>query len=124
MESRSSRLLAPEVKPVEPVVEATQPEPPKGKAPDISIREAARTGNIEAVKQHLDAGTDVDDAKDVVGYTPLHPAAYYGHKEVAELLIANGADLEAKNKIGYTPLHSAATKGPQGSRRTANRRRC
>ena len=33
--------------------------------PDISIQEAARDGKIEAVKQHLAAGTDVD-AKDII----------------------------------------------------------
>ena len=53
---------APETKPAEPVAEATKPTTPP-KAPDISIRDAAREGNIEAVKQHLTAGTDVD-AKD------------------------------------------------------------
>ena len=44
---------APEAKPVEPVAEASQPEPPTAKAPDISIHDAARDGNIEVVKQHL-----------------------------------------------------------------------
>jgi predicted component of type VI protein secretion system len=33
---------------------------PTDKAPDISIHEAARDGHIAAVKQHLDAGTDVN----------------------------------------------------------------
>ena len=33
------------------------------KAPDISLFDAAMKGNIEAVKQHLAAGTDVN-AKD------------------------------------------------------------
>ena len=42
------------------------PEPP-----DISIHEAVGTGNIEAVKQHLAAGTDVN-AKDNYKSTPLH----------------------------------------------------
>ena len=37
-----------------------QPEPPTAEAPDISIHEAAEEGNIEAVKQHLAAGTDVN----------------------------------------------------------------
>ena len=36
------------------------PEPPTAKAPDISIGDAAFKGNIEAVKQHLAAGTDVN----------------------------------------------------------------
>jgi len=29
-------------------------------APDISIRDAAREGNIKAIKQHIAAGTDVN----------------------------------------------------------------
>ena len=49
-----------ELKGGEPVVEATQPEPPTVKAPDILIHEAVAEGNIEAVKQHLNAGTDVN----------------------------------------------------------------
>jgi predicted component of type VI protein secretion system len=36
------------------------PEPPKAEAPDISIHEAAMDGDIEAVKQHLAAGADVN----------------------------------------------------------------
>ena len=49
--------------------------------PDISILEAARKGNIKAVKQHLAAGTDVD-AKSDNGSTPLLNAAFKGHKEI------------------------------------------
>ncbi|MDE2643131.1 MAG: ankyrin repeat domain-containing protein, partial [Verrucomicrobiota bacterium] len=50
------------------------PEPPTAKAPEISIHKAAYQGNIEAVKQHIAAGTDVN-AKDDSGWTPLHWAA-------------------------------------------------
>ena len=84
-----------------------QPETTTAKAPDISIHEAAYTGNIEAVKQHIAAGTDVN-AKASRGWTPLHSVAT---KEIAELLIANGADVNAKDKIGGTPLHLAAHSG-------------
>lgn len=42
--------------------------------------------------------------KDRWGFTPLHRAARYGQKELVELLIANGADVNAKDKWGYTPL--------------------
>jgi len=73
---------------------------------ELSIHKAAEAGNIEAVKQHLAAGTDVD-AKDMIGTTPLHLAAWEGHKEVVELLIANGADVNAKDKDGTTPLDRA-----------------
>ena len=37
----------------------------------------------------------------------LHLAAGEGHKEVAELLIAKGADVNAKNAIDETPLDLA-----------------
>ena len=58
--------------------------------PDISIHDAAHTGNIEAVKKHLASGADLN-TKDSEGGTPLHHAAWNGHKEVAELLIEKGA---------------------------------
>ena len=74
------------------------PEPP-----DVSIHDAAKKGNIEAVKQHLAAGTDVD-AKTEQGLTPLHVAAIEGHKEILKLLIAKGAEVNAKDKRGRTPL--------------------
>ena len=68
--------------------------------PDISIWDAAEKGNIEAVKQHLAEGVDVN-AKHGVGQTPLREAARWGHKEIAELLIAKGADVNAKTDGGF-----------------------
>ena len=114
-----------------PPVEA-KPESPTAKAPDISIHKAAFRGNLEAVKQHLAAGADVnakeDDGghKEIVelliakganvnagdgGWTPLHCATWGGHKEITELLIANDADVNAKDDVGGTPLHYAANEG-------------
>ena len=86
----------------------TKPESSTAKAPDISIHDAAEGGNIEAVKQQIAAGTDVN-AKDEWGVTPLHNAAT---KEIVELLIAAGADVHAKgDEAGETPLHNAAYEG-------------
>ena len=75
-----------------------------------ALLDAAKKGDIEAVKQHLAAGADVN-AKTADGTTPLHNAAVYGHTEVAELLIANGANMNAiivsgRNQ-GKTPLDLA-----------------
>jgi len=72
----------------------------------FALFKAAAKGNIEAVKQHLDGGADVN-AKDGGGWTPLHFAAWFGHTEVAELLIAKGADVNAKDHTGRTPLNEA-----------------
>ncbi len=99
-------------KPAETVTQAAKPEQTTAKALDISIKDAITKGNIEAVKQRLAAGTDVN-AKDKDGRTPLHFATGKGHKEIAELLIASGADVNAKDLPGKgrTPLHSAAEGG-------------
>ena len=60
-----------EATPVEPVAKAATPEPQTAKAPDISIHDGAKDENIEVVKQHLAAGTDVN-AKDRIRCTALH----------------------------------------------------
>ncbi|MDA7618156.1 ankyrin repeat domain-containing protein [Verrucomicrobia bacterium] len=78
-------------------------------APDISIHDAAAKGNIEAFKQHLAAGTDVN-AKDEKGWAPLHFMAVAGNKEIAELLINSGAVVHANTDTGWTPLHLADKK--------------
>jgi len=63
----------------------------------IKLREAIREGDIEAVKRHLAAGMDVN-ARDDNGWNSLHLAAENGHKEIAELLIEKGANVNAKDK--------------------------
>ena len=93
--------------------ESQPPEPTTVKTPDISIHEAVAEGNIESVKQHLAAGTDVN-AKDKGGGTPLHIATISDHTEAAELLIAESADVNAKTTSGYTPLHYAAGNSHKG----------
>ena len=87
-----------------------QPEPTTAKAPEIDIYGAAYSGNIDAVKQHLAAETDVN-AKNEWGGTPLHYATFGGHKEVVELLIASVSDVNAKDVGGATPLHLASLVG-------------
>ena len=81
------------------------------------IHDAAKTGDLAGVQAELDKGVDVDeDDGSSPAMTPLHWAARVGHKEVAELLIATGADVNAIDQLGrtgwaawhVTPLHEAA----------------
>ena len=74
-----------------------------------ALFDAAINGDIEAVKQHLAAGTDVD-AKNYGG-TALFSAAGLGHKEVVELLIAEGAGVNVNGRYGETSLNFAALNG-------------
>ncbi len=73
----------------------------------VGLHEAALTGNFEAVRQHIDAGSDLN-AQDDYGSTPLIVAATFGRPDVATALIDAGADLEAGNNEGSTPLHIAS----------------
>ena len=43
------------------------------------------------------------------GWSALHLAAHYGHRDVVEALLAAGADVDtaARNEIGNTPLMAA-----------------
>jgi len=66
-----------------------------------SIQKAAIDGNIEAVKRHLAAGTDLN-AKGVDSWISLHFASIFGHKEIVELLCKQGGktgvELKAEGK--------------------------
>ena len=78
-----------------------------GCGPSVDIHQAVFDGNIEAVKQHLDTGAEVDAKDDKFVGTFLHWAAAGGQNEIVELLIAKGADVNATDGDGDTPLHLA-----------------
>ena len=80
---------------VKPVAEIIPAEPPP--PPSISIWDAARAGDLEAVRGHIDSRENLDepDAGDPLKPTPLHCAVASGHKAVAELLLTRGVDINA-----------------------------
>lgn len=76
--------------------------------PKIDIHTAVLSGNIEIVKQHIEAQSDINDKEAMSGSTPLISAASFGKKEIAKALIDAGADLSLTNNDGATALHTAA----------------
>ena len=82
-----------------------------GQNPESALRSAAIDGNIEAVKRHLAAGANVN-APNTYGWTALYWASSRGHKEIVELLIANGAYVNPTSDRGVTPLDGAIDPHP------------
>jgi len=76
-------------------------------APPIGLHMAVLQGNVDAVRQHIEAGSDLNQ-KDAFGSSPLILASVFGKTEVAQVLIDAGADLHIRNTEGGTPLHVAA----------------
>jgi ankyrin repeat protein len=77
---------------------------------EIGPFEACVLGQADQLKAMLAADRDLIGRYTPDGFTLLHLAAFFGQPEVAEMLLAAGADAnaEARNKIRVRPLHSAA----------------
>ncbi len=76
--------------------------------PKININTAVFSGNLEAVKQHIEAQTNINEKDPMSGSTPLITAITFEKNEIAKALIDAGADLTIKNNDGSTALHVAA----------------
>jgi ankyrin repeat protein len=69
---------------------------------------AAFAGRADLVQAFLKKDQTQVRAKTDWGETALHIAATYNHVKVAEVLLAQGADVNASSESGLTPLHRAA----------------
>ncbi|MHC4546381.1 MAG: ankyrin repeat domain-containing protein, partial [Planctomycetota bacterium] len=68
---------------------------------------AITEGDLDYIKTTLEENPKFVNSKDESGYTPLILAASAGNKDLCEVLIANGANLEAHGQHG-TALYEAA----------------
>jgi ankyrin repeat protein len=83
-------------------------------AANSPVADAARQGDIDAVKALLKDGADVNAAMGD-GMTALHWAAERGDLELTNVLLYAGANVAAVTRVGqYTPLHIAARTGNTG----------
>ncbi len=76
--------------------------------PSMGLHEAALVGNLDVVRQHISAGTDLNVKDPTGGASPLLIAATFGKTDVANALIDAGADINLPNNEGSTPLLIAA----------------
>lgn len=78
------------------------------KKPEMDLQSAILSGNLEVVKQHIEAGTDINAKDAMSGSTPLITATTFDKREIAKALIDAKADLNLKNNDGASALHVAA----------------
>ncbi|WP_341812568.1 ankyrin repeat domain-containing protein [Wolbachia endosymbiont (group A) of Conops quadrifasciatus] len=77
-----------------------------------SLHDAAKDGDLEAVKHFIHEGANVNEANRD-GWTPLHYAAWKGYFEVVKLLIDKRANIDAENIYRERPIHLAAAGNDQ-----------
>lgn len=76
------------------------------------LLEACETCNLDVAKEILSEGNVDVNAPGPDGDKPLNIACLYGHTEMVQLLLENGADAAKVNEMdGSTPHHDAAAGG-------------
>ncbi|MDE0457725.1 MAG: ankyrin repeat domain-containing protein, partial [Chromatiales bacterium] len=84
-----------------------------GPRPDPVLFEAAGRGDAGAVRAWLARGGSAS-ARHTDGTALLHWAQEYGHRDLALLLLREGADVNAVDRDEVTALHRAADRGDAG----------
>lgn len=86
----------------------SEPSKVSVKPPQIDIHTAVLTENLDALNQHIAAGTNLNEKDPFGGSSPLITAAVFGKSQMAQVLIDAGADINFQNNDGSTALHTSA----------------
>ncbi|KAA3609612.1 MAG: ankyrin repeat domain-containing protein [Calditrichaeota bacterium] len=83
----------------------------ENKPPKIDLHSAIVMGNLDIIKQHISAGSDINILEPTRSSSPLITAAALGNFDAAKILIESGAALDHQNADGSTALHTATAFG-------------
>lgn len=86
--------------------------------------DAAKSGDVGALKGFLEGKPAALNAQDEKGYTALIFSAYHGHKDAVDFLISKGADACVKDERGNTALLGAIFKGEVGIAKKLMKTKC
>ena len=75
------------------------------------LHNAIHDRDVPKIRALLEKGLDVNEQESVWGLSPLGSAACEGQQDIAEWLIARGADLNARDHVGRIALHCAIMYG-------------
>jgi ankyrin repeat protein len=76
-----------------------------------TLEEVINKNNIPMAKALIESGFIQKTEEDHFYAPHLHTAVYHGFIEIAQLLIANEADVNSKGGLRYSPLHYAVMEG-------------
>jgi len=79
---------------------------------ELDIFEACAIGDTDRARRLLEDDPSLANAVALDGHRPLGLACYFGHGELARMLLALGADVNAasRNAMSVTPLHAAVAR--------------
>jgi uncharacterized protein len=85
----------------------------KSEGAEVNLFEACALGDLEIARAHLARDPALVGAYSHDGWTALHLAAFFGHRDLVGVLIDRGADIDARSRSARfaqenTPLHAAA----------------
>ena len=77
--------------------------------PQLTIFEAAAVGDVQRARELLEHDPGLAHGFAPDGFTPLGLAAFFGHREVVDALLAQGAavNVASNNAMKVMPLHSS-----------------
>jgi ankyrin repeat protein len=80
-----------------------------GQGPKLNFFDQCVAGQTPPVMAQIEATPALLEEHSTDGWTPLHLAAFFGAQELAEALLAKGAEIDARstNNMQNTPLHAA-----------------
>ncbi len=81
--------------------------------PKLDLFNACVAGQTARVIEEIRANRALLESYSSDGWTPLHLSAFFGHAELANALLQEGAKIEARsaNAMKNTPLHAATAGG-------------
>jgi ankyrin repeat protein len=81
---------------------------PTVEPPATDLHSAVILDDLQAILQHIEAGSDLNVLEPSRASTPMITAAALGKTEAVRILIKGGADIDYQNSDGSTALHTAA----------------